>query len=104
MITYSNNLYLGDSVKHIKSIKRKIKYGRGQLKLYLITLSNSEDQLDIFHNAMLKQRYFRKLNLRVVGLANSYEEALEVVSQILDDTLAHTGVPDMKAYLSDNFD
>lgn len=99
MITYSDNLYTGDSIKHVRRIKRKIKYGRGQLKVFILTLSNSSDQIDIFHNSMLKQRLFRKQDLRVVGLANSYDEALTIVLNILDDTLKENGNADMKKYL-----
>lgn len=101
MITYSDNLYLGESVKHINRIKRRIKYGRGQLKVFLLTLSNTDDQIDIFHNSMLKQRYYRKLDLRVIGIANSYDEALVVVQNILSDTMELKGNTNMKQYLQD---
>lgn len=105
MITYSNKLYTSDSIKKIDSIKRKIKYGHGQARLYLITLSNNGDnQLDIFHNAMLKQRLYRKFDLKVVGLSNSYDEALLIVEGILNDSLKETGSADMKSYLLKFFD
>lgn len=103
MITYSDNLYIGDTVKHINRIKRKIKLGKGQIRLYLITLANNCDQLDIFHNSMLKQRFYRKLDLKVVGIANSYDEALLLIQDILEDTMAETGTTDMKSYLQSGF-
>lgn len=103
MITYSDNLYLSDSIKHVNRIKRKIKYGRGQIKVFLLTLSNSSDQIDIFHNSMLKQKFYRKMNLRIIGIANSYDEALIIVQDILEDTIKDTGTYDMKEYLMSIF-
>lgn len=106
MISYSNKIYVGDSIKEkkIPSLKFKIKQGRGFLKLYLIVLSNNNsDQLDIIHNSMLKQRLYRKLDLRIVGFANSYEEATKIVLRILDETMEATGTCDIKKYLEDFF-
>lgn len=106
MIIYSDRLYLGEGIneKKLNKIKRNIRQGRGRFDLYIISLSNNEhNQLDIFHNAMFKQKLYRKFEHRIVGLASSYDEALAVVQGILDETMLSTGKPDMKAYLLKNF-
>lgn len=106
MVTYSDKLYLGDGVneKKLNRIKRNIRQGRGRFDIYIISLSNNEDnQLDIFHNAMFKQKLYRKFDIRIVGLASSYDEAVLVVQSILEDTMEVTGKPDMKSYLLNNF-
>lgn len=107
MITFSKNLYVSNSIKErkIPVIKLGIKQGRGRLKLYLITLSNNDsDQLDIIHNSLLKQRLYRKLDLRIVGLANSREEATELVIDMLNETIESTGHCNIKDYLLTQFD
>lgn len=107
MITYSEKLYVSNSIKDkkISAIKLGIKQGRGRLKLFLLTLSNNNsDQIDIIHNSMLKQRSYRKLDLRIIGFANSYEEATSLVVDIMNDTIAATGNCNMKDYLSAFFD
>ena len=58
-----------------------------QLGIYLISLSRTSDQLDIFHCALLKQKYFDKKALQVVGIAEGREEAIFLVQQMLQDTI-----------------
>ena len=106
MVTYSDKLYLSESIneKKLNKIKRNIKQGRGRFDIYIISLSNNEhDQLDIFHNAMFKQKIYRKFDIRIVGLATSYDEALVVIQRILDDTMQETNTVDMKGFLLNNF-
>ncbi|MCR4749425.1 MAG: hypothetical protein K5877_06495 [Lachnospiraceae bacterium] len=106
MVTYSQNLYLSEKIgiKKVNKIKRNIRQGRGRFDLYLISLSNNaHDQLDIIHNSMFKQKLYRKFDIRVVGLAESYDEATGLVMKILDDTLTDTGNADMKSYLLERF-
>ena len=107
MLTFSNKLYIGESInkKKLGFYKLGLKQGRGFIKIYLLTLSNNDsDQIDIIHNSMLKQHLYRKLPLRVVGLSNSREEALEIVNRIICETLENTGNANIKDYLIKNFD
>lgn len=107
MLTFSKNLYIGETIKEkkINLYKLGLKQGRGLIKLYLITLSNNEsDQLDIIHNSLLKQRLYRKLDLRVVGLCNSRSEAIDIVNQIVAEAVENTGKADIKDYLIKNFE
>ncbi len=106
MVSYSENLYLSESIKEKKlnRIKRNIRQGRGRFDLYIISLSNNaNDQLDIFHNSMFKQKLYRKFDIRIVGLAKSYDESLMLVERILQDTLEANHNADMKHYLMENF-
>lgn len=92
-------LYVGDSVRQVNKVKWKLRMGAGQFQLYLITLSHSSDQLDIFHCSILKQKYFDKKNLYVVGLAKDQAEAYRLVGKMLADTLAAGMGGDIKGYL-----
>lgn len=100
---FSKKLYLGDSVRHPEKIKWKIRTGRGQLGIYLITISQTTDQLDCFHNALLKQRFFRKQPLYIVGLASDYGEALALIEKIAQDVYDKTKSADIKSYLLQHF-
>ena len=103
MIKFYNNLYVSDSVKNINKIKWKIRIGRGQLNIFLIIISNSSDQLECIHNALLKQPIYRKLDLKIVGFATSYDESLLLIQKILEDVWKETGNADMKDYLLRHF-
>lgn len=106
MIEFSKNLYLGADLneKKINKYKRNIRQGRGRFDIHVISLSNNpHNQLDVFHNALFKQRLFHKLDMKIVGFAGSYDESLCVVQKILEDTMQETGGTDMKQYLLRNF-
>ena len=77
--------------------------GKTQLGIYLISLSCTSDQLDIFHCALLKQKYFDKKALQVVGIAEGREEAIFLVQQMLQDTVDAGMEADIKGYLQKTF-
>lgn len=97
---FYNNLYVGESAKgSIKKICRNLKQRRGQLQVYIVALSSGEDQLEIYHCAFLKQKYYKKHSPFIVGIAKSYEEAQELVVQMIEDALQATGNANVKSYI-----
>lgn len=97
---FYDKLYIGDSIKRPELIKWKLRVAAGQFNVYLIVISNNQDnQLECFHNALLKQRFFRKQKLYVVGIAGSYEEALDLIQSITQDCVRETGRGNIKAFL-----
>lgn len=100
---FYRNLYVGASVKNINKVKWKLLTGAGQFGIYVISLSHTTDQLDIFHCAMLKQRSFDKKSLAVVGIAGSMGEAYGLVEKMVQDALAAGLEGDVKAYLAGTF-
>ncbi len=85
--TFHNNLYVGDSIKNPVLVKWKLKHGAGQLSIYVITEAVCDtDQLDIYHCAFLKQKYYKKHPAHVYGIASSYKEAIDLVIKISDES------------------
>ena len=82
-------LYIGDTVKDPAKAKRKLKLHAGQL-VYVIYIAQGNDQLEIFHSAYLKQKYYRLYPPVIVGIANNYDEnslSLSVASRNLHSKL-----------------
>ena len=97
---FHDNLYIGDSIKHPERTKWKLRVAAGQFNVYLIIISNnSHNQLECFHNALLKQRFFRRQKLYVVGIAGNYEEAVDLIQCITQDCVSKTGSGNIKAFL-----
>ena len=92
-------LYVGESVTNPAKVKRKLKNHIGQLSVYVICLAGGMNQLEIYHCAYLKQKYYRFHPPVVVGLAGSYEEAVTLVMQMTKESLDYTGCCNIKAYL-----
>ena len=91
-------LYIGDTVKDPAKAKRKLKLHAGQL-VYVICIAQGNDQLEIFHSAYLKQKYYRLYPPVIVGIANNYDEAVELVIRITKECFATTGCCNLKEYL-----
>ena len=58
----------------------------------MITLPvNDANALEIYPSYILLQKYYRKKKLMVVGISQGYDEALEVMQDILMDCYNETG-------------
>lgn len=100
-IFWDQNLYVGEKAKkHKKMIKRKISRRMGTLRVYLLMLpSNERNSLDIINAAYLKQPFYKGQDINIVGIAMSYEEALEVLQQIAEEVYKNTNGMDIRQYI-----
>ena len=97
---FHNNLYLGESIKHPELVKWKLRVAAGQFKVHLLVISqNGNDQLECFHNALLKQKFFRRQDLYVVGIAANYDEAVALIQRIAEECVKETGTGNIKEFL-----
>lgn len=98
---WHTDLYMGPSVVHKqKKIKWKIMHNAGQLGIYVIALAaNQKNLLDIIPSGELLQKHYPKQELYIVGLAGSYEEALEVAGGIVSEVYRSTGGFALQEYI-----
>lgn len=99
---WDENLYVGNSISHKKNrVKWKIIHNAGQLDIYVIALaSNPSNLLDVIPAWELMQKsYPGKKEKYIIGLAGSYEEALEVVTTIINEVYSNTGQFQILNYL-----
>ena len=75
---FYRHLYVSESIRNPEKVKWKLRVNAGQFSIYIIALAKSDDQLDIFHCALLQQKFYDKEDLFIVGLAASYTEAVEM--------------------------
>ena len=97
---FHKHLYIGKTIKNPKTVKMKLRINAGLLGIFIITLADGTDQLEIYHAAFLKQKLHRKLwPPYVIGIASSKEEAMEMVTQITGECYNATGTARLKDYL-----
>lgn len=90
----------GKCIKKENKIIRKLKIGAGMIDVWVITeAANGEDQFDILSSAWLKQRAVRKKLPMIYGIAKGYEEAVDLVVQMAEETYRETGNGDILRYL-----
>ena len=95
------DLFVGESVTgKIKKIKWKIEHNAGMLHTYIITFpSNEENLLDIIPTRELLQKGITALTDFVKLVRVSYDEALLLACDIVNETYENTGKTDVKSYL-----
>lgn len=92
-------LYTSDDIKNIDKIKLKLNEHRGMPGYFLIALSASDGQLDIFNASYLKFKYYRTNPPVVVGLSKTYDEAVDIIIKIIEESIKKCGNCNIKEYL-----
>ena len=96
---YYRYLYTSDTIKNIDRLKVKLNIQKGKPGIYIIFWARNDDQLEIMNSLYLKQSFYRQKPPVVIGLAKSYEEAVELVIKITNESLQKTGSPNIKDFL-----
>lgn len=83
-------------------IKWKINHTAGTVSVYVIAFaSNPDNLLDIIPAWQLMQKGYPKKDLKIIGLAKGYDDAIALVQQIVEETYANTGDVDVWSYLKE---
>lgn len=96
-----SKLYVSESIgKKANRIKWRINHNAGTVSVYVIAFaSNRENLLDIIPSWNLMQKYYPKRDMKIIGIAKGYDEALMLVRDIIDETYRNTGSTDVWSYL-----
>lgn len=94
------NLYTTEKTKkQLPRIIHKLKIGKMQPGICLITLaSNEKNLLDLFHAVYYVQPMLQKMNPDIVGIAENQDAAKELIVKITEDVYRKQGNFDMKSY------
>ena len=96
---FYKKLYISPSLRKKKrQIVWKLKMGKAVPFVYVITLAEQNDLMNIYQGLILKQPYYLKNPPFVLGIADSHSAALELVQQILMDVYDKTGNYDIRTF------
>lgn len=95
------NLYVSDGYQKKKQkMIQKMKDGKYPLSAFVLVLIESgPNQMEFYPTAMLYQGYLMTDNLYVVGLAESYMDAVYMVEEITREVYESTGTADIRSYM-----
>lgn len=100
MLQWTEHLYTDKSIQDPDKIRKKIEGGRLAPGIYLLTLSDHEDQLlEILPAAALVQKPLRELCPRIIGMAWGKTAAMELATSILEEVYRETGEFRLEDYL-----
>ena len=97
---FAKNIYIGKGAKNKAPItKWKLRLGIGMIGSYCIVIPEyGNEPLEIFHNSMLRSKYYRKNPPFVVGLAEGFEEAAFLSAKIMEDSKRTIGNYNIREY------
>lgn len=97
---YYKHLYLAEGIRKKEKVIRKLEKNQLQMNIHIITLSqNEEDQLEIYNSMILLQPEFPHDDFFVVGIAKGYEDAVEMVEEIVWEVYNKTKGADIRSYI-----
>ena len=98
---YYKHLYVGESLKKKKKkIISKLDRGKFQLDIFLHVFPETENnQLEIVNPNLLLQKNYPRREYFVVGLAEGFDEALEILEEIAKNVYNETRGADIRSYI-----
>ena len=97
---YFNLFWSEELVGKEKEILTKLGQEKVQLNKYLVVLTESDvNHLEFFDSVLLKQNVFKQEELFLIGIADGYFGALEMVEKITQEVYDRTKGTDIRSYL-----
>ena len=98
---FIKNIFLGETVKaEYHKIRSRLNHGAGTVGIYVICMpETSDDPLEYFDAALLRQHYYRKNPPVIIGIAKGTDEAIAIVEQIIKQCMEETGSIDVRSYV-----
>jgi len=90
--------------KHKSKILRKIKYHGGMTSTYVITLAGGNDIFDLIPGYVFKQKSYPTKDLYIMGLADGYDAAVDLSSQMIAKFFDQYGSYDIKKILFEDLE
>ena len=96
---FLKEMYVGEGIKNKQKVLWKLKHGAGMVDIYVISLSNGNDQLDCMKCSYFKQKAIRENVGLIVGVAKGYSEAQNLMISMIEESFRETGSANVKEYL-----
>lgn len=99
---FYDHLYVSSGLSEEKKDKLIQKMLDGKYPLtaqILVLIEEGENQLEFFSTALLYQHIIRTEQLFVVGIAESYMDAIYMVEDITKEVYQKTGTVDIRSYI-----
>ncbi len=101
-LVYYPRLYVSEGINRekLEKLKKDLSARPHKAGVYLLTLSgNASDQLDIYASKYLRQKYYDRHPLYVIGIAEDYDKAVDIVMRIAWESWAFRGDARLREYL-----
>lgn len=74
-----------------KELKARLRFRRLKKYVYIIYFNRYSDTPEFMNSIFLKQKYYKKHQIYVIGIVETYEQAVEYVADLLKDAFGKNG-------------
>ena len=95
------DLLVGDQIGYKKyQILWRLRHNKFQLGVYIILMApDPQNLMEVIPASLLRQPYYQKQDLFVLGIAGSKKEAYELVRQLIEEVYRETGGVALREYI-----
>ena len=101
---FYNRLYISPLIRDAEKVKDNLLREVVQPSIFVILLvedpqKRGGDQIEFCHSINLRQPWYREHPPYIIGIARGYQDSVELVRQIIQECLEHTGSCSVRDYL-----
>lgn len=91
--------YISEYIKHPRRVLKRFIKGKFVPGIYIIRFADDPDQLEIIKSEYYKQKYIMNEDKLIVGFAADYDDACDMVIDLVGKSYAETGIVNIKNYI-----
>lgn len=89
---FAKELYLSEGLLDKKrELILRLKHGKVKRQVYIIYFNRHSNTPEFINSIFLKQKYFKHYPMYVIGIVESYGQAMAYMSQLLKDAFLKNG-------------
>ena len=89
---FAKELYLSEGLLNKKrELILRLKHGKVKRQVYIIYFNRHSNTPEFINSIFLKQKYFKHYPMYVIGIVESYGQAVAYMAQLLKDSFLKNG-------------
>lgn len=89
---FAKKIYFSDGLAgKEKELKVRLKLRKLKKQVYVIYFSRYSDTPEFMHSIFLRQKYYKKHSMYVIGIVETYEQAVKYIAGLLKDSFEKNG-------------
>jgi len=96
---YIEKPYISDKIHNPRRLYRRFRFHRFLPNIYVIRTAYSPDELEIIKADFYRQKFIRREDKYIVGFANGYDDACDMVVKLTQAAIDELGRPSIKEYI-----
>lgn len=89
---FAKKIYFSDGLTgREKELKVRLKLRKLKKQVYVIYFNRYSDTPEFMNSIFLRQKYYKKHSMYVIGIVETYEQAVKYIAGLLKDSFEKTG-------------